>query len=80
MGRVTDDLGVADSGPRTICGSATIRGKGPAPVQVLEIVRRLEQGGSLVNSGAWVDFDAGNVRTHLLRVGIVRLGIHGRER
>ncbi|MFS0715371.1 hypothetical protein ABC195_15985 [Microbacterium sp. 2P01SA-2] len=49
-------------------------------MQVLEIVRRLEQGESLVNSGAWVDFDAGNVRTHLLRVGIVRLGIHGRER
>ena len=82
LNRIADDLGVNRQrlADRLRKRGVSIRGKGPSAAQVLEIVRRYEQGESLVTVGARVGFDAGTVRTHLQRAGVLLRDTHGRER
>lgn len=82
LSRIADDLGVSRQrlADRLWQRGVLIRGKGPTPVQVLEMVRRYEQGESLATVGARVGFDAGTVRTHLRRAGVLMRDTRGRKR
>lgn len=57
-----------------------IRGEGPSPEQVLEMVRRYDQCESLARIGARLGFNGGTVRTHLTQAGIALRDTHGQAR
>ena len=69
---IADDLGVSRQrlAARLRERGVAIRGEGPTPEQVLEMVRRYDQGESLARVGARLGFNGGTVRAHLIRAGI----------
>lgn len=80
--QIADDLGVSRQrlAEHLRGRGVAIRGQGPSPEQVLEMALRYEQGESLATVGARVGFNAGTVRTHLLRAGVSLRDPHGRVR
>lgn len=82
MNRIADDLGVNRQrlADRLRKRSISIRGKVPSAAQLIEFVRRYEQGESFVAVGALVGLDAGPVRAQLLRARVLMRNTRGRER
>lgn len=79
---IAEDLGVSRQrlAVRLRERGVAIRGEGPSPEQVLEMVRRYDQGESLARIGARLGFNGGTVRTHLIQAGIALRDTHGRVR
>lgn len=79
---IADDLGVSRQrlAARLRERGVAIRGEGPTPGQVLEMVRRYDQGESLARVGARLGFNGGTVRAHLIRAGVLLRDSHGRVR
>lgn len=79
---IADDLGVSRQrlAARLRERGVAIRGEGPTPEQVLEMVRRYDQGESLARVGARLGSNGGTVRAYLRRAGVVMRDTHGRTR
>ena len=77
---IADDLGVSRQrlAARLRERGVKIRGEGPTPEQVLEMVWRYDQGESLARVGARLGFNGGTVRAHLRRAGVALRDTHGR--
>lgn len=79
---IADDLGVTRQrlATRLRERGVAIRGEGPTPEQVLEMVRRYDQGASLARVVARLGFNGGTVRAHLIRSGLAMRVTQGRIR
>lgn len=79
---IADDLGVSRQrlAARLRERGVAIRGEGPSPEQVLEMVRRCDQGESLARVGTRLGFNGGTVRAHLIRSRVAMRDTQGRTR